>query len=150
MTDPPASATQTSGGAQTVDPSLFRFLVDSEIHKAQRLRYCISVICVYAKVAAAEPSSPEWLLDLFRSQLRATDVVAEWPPASLAVLLIDAESRDIPVVMRRITAHLADGSWSAGGVSYPRVKPVADDILRQAVALMERAVRDPAEHLYLA
>src|SRR5438094_1611565 len=109
MTDSLASPS-TSGGARTVDPALFRILVDSGMLKAQRLRYSISVICVSAKAVATELS----FIDQFRGQLRATDVVAPWPPASLVVLLIDAESGDIPAVMRRITLHLAEGSWWAG------------------------------------
>ena len=144
MTDSLASPS-TSGGARTVDPALFRILVDSEMRKAQRLRYSISVICVSAKAVATELS----FIDQFRGQLRATDVVAPWPPASLVVLLIDAESGDIPVVMRRITLHLAEGSWWAGGVSYPRATQVSDDMLRQAASLMERAIQDPLKHLYL-
>jgi len=120
------------------------------MRKAQRLRYAISVICVGAKALANEVASAEWFLDLFRRQLRATDVVALWPPDSLTVLLIDAESGDVPTVMRRVTADLAEGSWSAGAVSYPRANPVVDDILRQAMNLMERASRDPDQSLYLA
>ena len=145
MTDSLASA-PASGGARTVDPALFRLLVDSEMRKAQRLRYCISVICVSAKAVATESS----FMDQFRSQLRATDAVAPWPPASLVVLLIDAESGDIPAVMQRITLHLAEGSWGAGGVSYPQATQVADDMLRQAASLMERAIQDPTRHLYIA
>jgi hypothetical protein len=141
MTDSLASP-GASGGARTVDPALFRILVDSEMRKAQRLRYCISVICVSAKAVATELS--------FIDQLRATDVVAPWPPASLVVLLIDAESGDIPAVMQRITFHLKEGSWGAGGVSYPRATQVADDMLRQAASLMERAIQDPTKHLYIA
>src|SRR5438132_11881780 len=124
MTDSLASL-PTSGGARTVDPALFRILVDSEMRKAQRLRYSISVICVSAKAVATELS----FIDQFRGQLRATDVVAPWPPASLVVLLIDAKSGDIPAVMRRITLHLADASWWAGGVSYSRATQVAEDML---------------------
>jgi hypothetical protein len=116
------------------------------MRKAQRLRYCISVICVSAKAVATDSS----FIDQFRGQLRATDVVAPWPPASLIVLLIDAESGDIPAVMQRITPHLAEGSWGAGGVSYPRTTRAADDILRQAASLMERAIQDPTKHLYIA
>jgi len=82
--------------------------------------------------------------------LRATDAVAPWPPSSLVVLLIDAESGDIPAVMQRITLHLARASWGAGGVSYPRATQVADDMLRQATSLMERAIQDPIKHLYIA
>jgi hypothetical protein len=145
MTDSLASP-PPSGGARTLEPALFRLLVDSEIRKAQRLRYCISVICVSAKAVATESS----FMDQFRGQLRATDAVAPWPPSSLVVLLIDAESGDIPAVMQRITLHLAEGSWGAGGVSYPRATQVADDMLRQATSLMERAIQDPIKHLYIA
>ena len=141
-----AGSRPTRGGAQIVDDNVFRLLIDMEIRKAQRLRYSISVICVSAKAVATELS----FIDQFRGQLRATDVVAPWPPASLVVLLIDAESGDIPAVMRRITLHLAEGSWWAGGVSYPRATQVADDMLRQAASLMERAIQDPLKHLYLA
>jgi hypothetical protein len=146
MTDPPLPP-PSSGGARIVDATLFQLLVEAEIHKAQRLRYCISVICISVKEAVAELSAP--MLELFRRQLRATDVVAAWPPGSLALLLIDAESGDIPSVMGRITASLAEGSWSAGGVSYPRANRIATDMVRHAVTLMERALRDPAKHLYL-
>ena len=145
MTDSLASP-PSSGGARAVHPALFRILVDSEMRKAQRLRYGISVICVSAKAVATELP----FMDQFRGQLRATDVVAPWPPASLVVLLIDAESGDIPAVMRRITLHLAEGSWCAGGVSYPRATQLADDMLRQAASLMERAIQDPSKHLYIA
>jgi hypothetical protein len=149
MTDSLASP-PTRGGARTVEPSLFRILVDSEMRKAQRLRYCISVICVCAKAVATELSAPARSIEQFRAQLRATDVIAPWPPASLVVLLIDAESRDIPAVMRRITLPLAEGSWGAGSVSYPRATQVADDMLQQAASLMERAIQDPIKHLYIA
>ena len=33
------------GGGWLVDASLFAFLVDFEIHKAQRLRYSLSLVC---------------------------------------------------------------------------------------------------------
>ena len=34
-----------SGGGWLVDESLFRFLVDFEIQKAQRLRYSVAIVC---------------------------------------------------------------------------------------------------------
>jgi hypothetical protein len=136
-------------GAHTVDATLFEVLLETEIHKAQRLRYCISVICVCARAVVSDLWPPDTMVETFRSRLRATDVVAEWPPRCLALLLIDAESADIPAVLRRVTTGLVEGSWSAGGVSYPRANRVARDMLRHAVALMERALTDPAKHLYL-
>jgi hypothetical protein len=148
MTDSRALPPPSAGGARLVEPSLFRLLIDVEMRKAQRLRYCVSVLCVCAK-AVSELSSPSSLLDLFRRHLRATDVVAEWPQDALSVLLIDAESGDIPSVMRRVTADLAEGSWSAGGVSYPKANTPGDDMLSRACRLMERALLDPAKPLYL-
>jgi len=93
MTPPPPEPIQADDGARSVDASLFRVLVDIELRKAQRLRYCISVICVCAKVLSRELSASGLFLDHFRRQLRATDAVAHWSPASLALLLVDADSR---------------------------------------------------------
>jgi hypothetical protein len=150
MTGRFSSPRKRDGGAHAVDESLFRFLVALEMQKAQRLRYCVSVVCVSAKPEAGELSSPSWLVDLLRGQLRATDAISTWPPASLVLLLIDAEIGDLPAVMRRLTASLAEGSWRAGGVSYPSASLVAEDMVRRAVDLMERATQDPGKHLYLA
>ena len=150
MTTPPPGSFPPDNGAQNVDAALFRLLVDIELRKAQRLRYCISVICVCAKLLSTELSAEGLLLDHFRRQLRTTDAIALWPPASLALLLVDADSGDIPAVMRRITTQLAEGSWRAGAVSYPRRNWGVDEMLRQAARLMERALSEPGEPLYLA
>jgi hypothetical protein len=125
-------------------------LVDMELHKAQRLRYCISVLCVGASAIAPELSPFDLFLEHFQKQLRTTDAIALLAAASLAVLLVDADWSDVPSIMRRITTKLGDGCWSAGGVSYPRTNWGVDDILRQATRLMERARNDPVKRLYLA
>ena len=44
----------SKSGAWTVDSAGFRRLVDMEIQKAQRLRYCVSLVCI-----AADRRSPE-------------------------------------------------------------------------------------------
>jgi hypothetical protein len=149
MANPPRSFPDDNG-ARSVDASLFRLLVDVEMHKAQRLRYCISVICLCAKALSTELSGSGLFLDHIRRQLRATDAVAEWPSAALALLLVDADSDDIPAVMRRITTELTEDSWRAGAVSYPRRNWGVDEMLRQARQLMERALSEPGEPLYLA
>jgi hypothetical protein len=141
---------QADNGARSVDAALFRQLVDIELRKAQRLGYCISVICVSAKVLSTELYPSGLFLDHFRRQLRATDAIAHWPPASLALLLVHADSEDIPAVMRRITAQLIDGSWGAGAVSYPRRNWGVDEMLRRAAHLMERALCEQGDPLYLA
>lgn len=151
MTTPAPEPFQAdSGGARSVDAELFRVLVDIELRKAQRLRYCVSVICVCAKVLSRELSASGLFLDHFRRQLRATDAVAHWSPASLVLLLVDADSDDVPAVMRRITTQLTEGSWRAGAVTYPRRHWGGDEMLRQAAHLMERALSEPGEPLHLA
>lgn len=150
MTTPPPGSFQPDNGARSVDAALLRLLIDIELRKAQRLRYCISVICICANVISTEVCADGVLLDHFRRQLRTTDAIAHWPPASLALLLVDADSEHIPAVMRRITTQLAEGSWRAGAISYPRSNWGVDEMLRRAAHLMERALSEPGEPLYLA
>ena len=150
MIDPDSALAGARDGARTVDASLFRLLVDLEIRKAQRLRYCLCVLCIRAHAMTAELMPSALFLDHFRRQLRTTDVVAPWPPAASAFLLVDADWGDIPAVVTRITCELADGSWSAGGVCYPRTNVTGDEILRQASRLLEQALEDPVKRLHLA
>src|SRR5438067_6828252 len=94
--NPPSDA-----GARVVDDLLFRFLVDLEVQKAQRLRYCVSLVCLAAEVAppeAPESSLPS-LAEMVTSSVRATDVVAPWDPASLALLLVDAETTHLSSIL---------------------------------------------------
>ena len=109
------------GGGWAVDDLLFRFLVDLEVQKAQRLRYCVSLVCLAAEVAppeAPESSLPS-LAEMVTSSIRATDVVAPWDPASLALLLVDAETTHLSSILRRVAALLGPMAWSAGASCYP-------------------------------
>jgi|SRR5919197_4139829 hypothetical protein len=139
-------------GAKVVDDLLFRFLVDLEVQKAQRLRYCVSLVCLAADVAPAEtrePSVPP-LAPIVTRQLRTTDVVTRWTPASLALLLIHAETAHLPLILRRLTASLETIAWSAGGASYPGTTTRADDLLSQAVDLMVQAKEEGGNRFYVA
>jgi hypothetical protein len=139
-------------GARVVDEPVFRFLIDLEIQKAQRLRYCVSLVCLDAEVAAAEsrgPSAPD-LAPIITRHLRGTDVVTPWPPASLALLLIHAETVDLPSILRRLTVLLGAIAWSAGGASYPRTTTRPDELLSQAVELMVRAKKEGGNRFYVA
>src|SRR6266849_6342021 len=95
------------GGGWAVDDLLLRFLVDLEVQKAQRLRYCVSLVCLAVEVPAEtrEPSSPPFA-EIATRYIRATDVVAPWAPASLALLLVDAETTHLPSILRRLTELL--------------------------------------------
>jgi hypothetical protein len=138
-------------GARIVDESVFRFLIDLEVQKAQRLRYCVSLVCLDAEVATAEtrdPPAPS-LAPIVTRYLRGTDVVTPWPPASLALLLIHAEAVHLPSILRRLTALLETLAWSAGGASYPRTTTRADELLSQAVELMVRAKKEGGNRFYV-
>ena len=82
--------------------------------------------------------------------LRGTDAVAAWTQGWLALLLVDAETNHLPSILERLTTHLETIAWSAGGSSYPRTAARAEDMLRQAVDLLERAKAEGGNRLYVA
>ena len=139
------------GGGWLIDDQLFRFLVDFEIQKAQRLRYCVSLVCLAAEVASTEPHDPSTasLAEIVTRYIRGTDAVVPWAPGSLALLLIDAESIDLPPILRRLMARLGTIAWSAGGSCYPKTASRPDDLLRQAVDLMVRAKEEGGNRIYV-
>jgi hypothetical protein len=139
-------------GARVVDDLVFRFLVELEIQKAQRLRYSVSLVCLAAEAAATETgeSAAPSLAPIVTRDLRGTDVVTPWTPDSLALLLVDAEIAHLPSILRRLTARLEPIAWSAGGASYPRTTTRADDLLSQAVDSMLRAKEEGGNRFYVA
>lgn len=139
-------------GARVVDPQMFRFLVDLEVQKAHRLRYCVSLACLATEGVPADTPEPPAasLADNVTRQLRNTDVVAPRTPTSLVVLLVDAETTHLPLIVRRLTAGLDTVGWSAGGSCYPKTATRAEDMLRQAVDLMAKAQGEGGNRLYVA
>src|SRR2546425_8737783 len=94
-------------GGRVVDDQLFRFLVDLEVQKAQRLRYCFSLVCLAFDVIPPETREPQpSFAEIATRYIRTTDVVTPWEPASLALLLVDAETAHLPPILRRLTALL--------------------------------------------
>ena len=136
-------------GARVVDDQLFRFLVDLEVRKAQRLRYCLSVVCLAVEGAPAEPREPA-LAEIVTRYIRSTDLVTPWAPGFLALLLVDAEASHLPAILRRLTTRLETIAWSAGGSCYPKTVTRADDMLSQAVDSMVRAKKEGGNQLYVA
>ena len=141
-----------AGGGWLVDESMFRFLVDFEIQKAQRLRYSVSLVCF-----AVEPESTgnggtsrASVADAIARYLRGTDAVALSTHGWLSMLLVDAETTHLPSIVDRLTTRLERVGWSAGGSSYPRTAARSDDMLRQAAALLARAKEEGGNRLYVA
>jgi len=140
------------GGGWIVDDPTFRLLVDFEVQKAQRLRYCVSLVCLAAEAARPETqgASAPAAAEIVTRYIRGTDVVTPWAQASLALLLIDAETSSLRPILDRLTARLDASVWSAGGSTYPRTATRTDELLRQAVDLMVRAKQEGGSRLYIA
>jgi hypothetical protein len=137
-------------GASIIDGQALRVLVDTEIRKAQRLRYCVSLVRIVADLFAPEtvaPSKPPFA-ELVACCIRSTDVVARWASTSLTLLLVDADVTSLPAIVDRLAPELGSG-WSAGGSCYPRTATGIDDLLRQAEDRMLEAQRDGGARLYL-
>jgi GGDEF domain-containing protein len=140
------------GGGWLVDEALFKFLIDLEIQKAQRLRYSVSVVCFTLEPSARGngQASATPLAERITRHLRGTDAVASWSEGWLALLLVDAEPTHLPSILDRLTSRLDTVDWSAGGTSYPRAATRAEDLLRQAVNLMAKAKEEGGNRLYVA
>ncbi|SRR6266513_1011414 len=139
-------------GARVVDDEMFRLLVDLEVEKAHRLRYCISLAYLTTAGVPTETWEPpvSSLTENVTRHLRSTDLVAPRTPTSLSVLLVDAETSHLPLILRRLTAGLEAVGWSAGGSCYPKTAIRAEDMLRQAADLMAKAQGEGGNRLCVA
>jgi len=140
------------GGGWVVDEVLFRLLVDLEIQKAQRLRYSISLVCFSADGNWPDnrEASTQTLIESVTRGIRGTDVVTSGAAGGLHLLLVDAETTHLPLILHRLTARLETLAWSAGGSCYPRTANRGEDMLRQAMDLMGRAREEGGNRLYVA
>ena len=136
-------------GSTTVDEPLFRFLVELEVAKAQRLRYCVSVVCLALDSLPDDFSFIKRMAERFIRQLRSTDVVVPYSASSLTLLLVDAKAAALSSIIHRITEHLGPIPWSAGGASYPRTASGAQELLDRAFDLAARAKEDGGHRFYL-
>ena len=144
-----------------VEKALFDFLVDLEVHKAARLQYPISVLCLGADLPETK-AAQAWrddLAELTVHELRATDVAANLDTSVAAFLLIGAETQHLPGIVARLSSTMeaptGRGSattgvtLSAGGGCYPQTATSGRELLQQAVDLMTRAQTDGGNRAYL-
>ena len=143
-----------------VDEQLFRFLIDLEVSKASRLQYCVSLVCVTPSngVEHVDAAFAQRAAEAVSRHFRATDVVSTRAPAIL-LLLVAAETRDLPQIFRRTAAELeahapASGpggriTWGAGGSCYPQTAMSGSELLGQATELTLEARRQRADTLIL-
>ena len=144
-----------------IEKALFDFLVNLEVHKAARLQYPISVLCLGADLPETTDAKA-WKDDLAHltvHELRATDVAASLDPLVAAFLLIGAETQDLPGIVARLSSSVEAPTGresgtsrltvSAGGGCYPQTATSGKELLQQAVDLMTRAQTDGGNRAYL-
>lgn len=145
-----------------VDERLFKFLVDLEVEKAGRLQYCVSVVCLSPQGPgeAADPALAQRAAEVASRAFRSTDVVSALSPMMVCLLLVDAETRDLPQIFHRTTAELGAHAltaapsgeriaWTAGGSCYPLTAMTGSELIRQAADLTGRAGRGGSGALHL-
>ena len=137
-----------------VDRTLFTFVLNHEIHLATRLQYPVSLLCLTPDLTrgAVNPFLLSRLARQAVSQVRATDLIMKLDGQKVALLLADAETRNLPVILERVKEGLELNSpltLSAGGGCYPQTATNAGELLRQAVKLTGRAKAEGGNRLCL-
>lgn len=141
---------------------LFRYLLDLEIEKANRLRYCVSLICLTPDVLEpqANPDLTRAIARIAIRQLRRIDLAATLSPDVVALLLVDTEPGVLGRILDRVAnARLPEGrrfvrgrqvvSVSGGASCYPITAPDGTALFREASHLMHRARREGGDRLIL-
>jgi hypothetical protein len=151
----------TGATPNVVNEELFRFLIDLEVSKASRLQYCVSLICVSPSEGEEQmgPAFAHRAAGAVSRHFRATDVVSSRAPASIFLLLVAAETRDLPEIFRRtaseLEAHEAIGGptqstvWIGGGSCYPQTATSGPELWGQTAKLTTEARRKRAGTLIL-
>ena len=137
-----------------VDRELFTFSLNHEVHKAVRLQYPLSLLCLTLDRPPAESTRAliPRLARLSARRVRATDLAASLDPSSVAILLIDAQAHNLPGILERLTEEIEPTlhlTVSAGGGCYPKTASSGDGLIEQATELMRRANAEGGDRLYL-
>ena len=141
---------------------LFRYLLDLEIDRANRLRYCLSVVCLTPDSAHSQPD-PELTRAIARivlNQLRRTDVGSTLAPDVVCLLLVDTEPGMLGRILDRVVSGCPSGarrfvrgsqvvSVSVGASCYPMTAHDRPALLHEASSLMHRARKEGGDRLIL-
>ena len=136
MTEPSIRPPNVPPGARVVDAELFRLLLDFELQKARRLRYCLSVVDLKSEIRAQTGTAGESFAQIVARRIRSTDVATERARDVVSLLLIDADLTTLPTILRRVIADFEALSWSAGVASYPKSGNNPDELIEQASAML--------------
>jgi GGDEF domain-containing protein len=145
-----------------VPERLFRYLLDLEIEKANRLRYCVSLVCLTPDLAEAAIDSDvtRAIARIALSHLRRTDLVTLLTRDVIGLLLLDTEPGVLTRVLdRAANVSLPEGrrfirgrqavSVSGGASCYPITASDRMALLREANHLMFQARREGGDRLVL-
>jgi len=149
MTGLRAQSAPLPPGARVVDAVVFHTLLEMEIAKAQRLRYCLAVLCLAGQFPPDADDPVDSLAGLAARRIRSTDVVLDRGPAGVVLLLIDADVGALPAILHRVIADFRAASWSAGASAYPKNASNSDELLAQAASMLSEAERDGGQQLFL-
>jgi hypothetical protein len=146
--DPP----RVNPAVNLIEEKFFRLLLELQTHQAMRLQYSVSLVCIAIQNGMQEDGGEflRHVAELYPPQLRLTDVVTVFPPDSIGLLLVNADTYQLPRIVDRVNEVFAAGRvsfggeerplrWHAGGASYPRTANSGKELLRQATTLMARA-----------
>jgi hypothetical protein len=128
-------------GASLVDAATFRLLLELEIRKAQRLRYCLSLVRLRGRIPGGDGAAAS-LAHILAPRIRATDVALACGPDEVALLLVDADISSLPTILRRVIADFEGMAWHAGVASFPKNGSGPDHLLDQAERMLMEAERN--------
>ena len=131
----------TSAGASLVDAATFRLLLEFEIRKAQRLRYCFSLVRLRGRIPRGDGSTTS-LATILAGRVRATDVALAFGTDEVALLLVDADIASLPTILRRVISDFEEAPWYAGVASFPKSGSDPDELLDQAERMLVDAERN--------
>jgi hypothetical protein len=145
-----------------VSASLFRYLLDLELERASRLRYCVSLVCLTPDLENSEndPGLTRTIARAALRQLRRTDLGTTLSRGVVGLLLVDTDPRMLDRVLdRAANARLSEGrrfvrgrqtvSVSVGASCYPITAPDQVTLLQEASQLMQRARQEGGDRLIL-
>jgi hypothetical protein len=112
-------------------------------------------------VERADPATPlpmPHLIAALLRRIRATDVATQLADGTLGVLLVDAETLALKLIVARMRAELVavgstagfSGRWSAGGACYPKTAGSPADLFRLTGDLLRQALADGGDRVYIA
>lgn len=145
-----------------VDEKLFVFLLEYEVHKAIRFQYPLSILCLAPDLPPTDASPlANQLARVAVRHVRATDAASILPPSNVALLLVDAEARNVAAILQRLrqafeplplpaTRKERRLTFSAGAGCYPRTAANGRELIVQALDLMKRAKTEGGDRLYVA